>query len=245
MRNFFEEITSYTQGPTARLNKDIEKLFDTELSLGMTRYECRYGTLSDGHDHVGIDRYYQSLKEIWVRTMEMDRVDALAKQHEASLEIAKIWLKIASFLRFRPFLLWALAKVQMAENSLLECLVHSKTLHKNVSEFNKVRLELQDEARRRFPGGIEQAQPEIHRERAELRAKRKALGYNEHLHHVPLDPHAKAELGLKYNAPELTMYLEAENRAEVAALGGVPQYMALRDETIKKVAGKTKTKKNI
>lgn len=154
----FKKLFEVTDDDKIKLGDEMKTLLNTELCLGMTRYVCRYGTLGEGFEKLtDSQRYYQSLKEIYTRAMEMRRSKANAKKAyadylEAAEEISKAQNEIE---RLR-----AQAKFELAETAAFELLVHAEDTLRQLDEFNKVRLELQDKVRAEFPQGIEQAEHE-------------------------------------------------------------------------------------
>lgn len=227
MRNLFSEIVTLTRSKEVELGQEMQNLLDTELTLGMTRYQCKWGTLSDGHEHVTkAGRYYQSVRELWLRSNHMIQLEAKATKLKIRLGFWNLLHKLSK-ITMMPFVIdWIGADVKLAENALLDALVAARELHKQMDEFNKVRLELQNEVRKKYPMGIEQAQPDIYKELARYRAKKRKLGYqNEQLTHVPLDPMSKAEVGVEVGAPDLFLFLEHQEPEMLSAAGGSPQIL--------------------
>lgn len=211
----FKTLLSITHdGPV--LAKEMKELLSKELCLGMTRHVCRHGTLGEGFDKLtDSQKYYQSLREVYTRSNELARLRARAKQSHADYleavhenETAKTEIEK----------LRSIAKLELAELSSFELLVTAEDTLRQLDEFQKVRMELQDKVRMKYPEGIEQAEPDNWQSVAQYWATKKQLG--------------------ALNSPLTTLPLPAEKLAELANDMGMPELFAStvvrEQETIKK-----------
>lgn len=154
----FKKLFEVTSDVKIGLADEIKNLLHTELCMGMTRFVCRNGTLGDGFEKLtDAQKYYQAVKETYVRACELRRAKANAKKAyadflEARSEVANADNEIKK--------LRAESKLELAELSAFELLVHAEDTLRQLDEFNKVRLELQDKVRDQYPEGIEQAEPD-------------------------------------------------------------------------------------
>ena len=159
--------------------------------MGMTRFVCWNGTLGEGFEKLtDAQKYYQAVKETYVRACELRRLKARAKEAYADFIEAKREIELA---KGEVAQLRAEAKFELAELAAFELLVSAEDTLRQLDEFNKVRLELQDKVRAQYPGGIEQAEPDNW---AAVMQYRMATGGN--LPSVPLPPDAKQKIGLEF-----------------------------------------------
>lgn len=188
----YEKILEIADSGNVELALSFKEEINKKLALGMTRYVCRYGTLSDGHEKLTeAQKYFQAIKEMWSlgTSMSFQKVSAMKAQAdlldaEESLEKAE---KKSDKLR-------AEAKILEAKNALTISLVNIQDLERQLDEFNKVRLELAPIVEAMYPEGIEQAEEDSWKAVFEYRAM-KGDGT---VQNIPLEPHTKAKLGVKY-----------------------------------------------
>lgn len=206
----FDKILALTEDSKVELASSFKELLHKELTLGMTRYVCRYGTLSDAHDKItDAQRYYQSIREMYARANEISSQKALSMEAQADLIDAEELLEQADT---KSKKLRAEAKILKAKNALRNTLVTIEDSMRQLDEFNRVRLELKDKVQAQYPEGIEQAEPDNWKAVAEYKIARQNIGYHEALHHIPLEIKEKARLGLKYNKPELAYWLSFKEK---------------------------------
>lgn len=152
----FKKLFEITDDSRVKLGDEMRTLLNTELCLGMTRFVCRYGTLGEGFEKLtDSQKYYQSLREVYTRAIELRRTKANAKKAyaeylEAGDELAKASSEVER--------LKAECKLELSEIHAFDLLVHAEDTLRQLDEFNKVRLELQDTVRAQYPQGIEQAE---------------------------------------------------------------------------------------
>lgn len=193
----FKRIFEITSDQKIGLADELKQLLHTELCMGMTRFVCRYGTLGDGFEKLtDAQKYYQAVKEVYVRSCELKRSRANAKRAYAEYIEAKAELAQADNEIKR---LKAESKVELAELSALELLVHAEDTLRQMDEFNKVRLELQDSVRAQYPEGIEQAEPDSWKAVMEYRLSKLGMpGENYNFSSIPLPLEEKQKIGLEF-----------------------------------------------
>lgn len=187
----YNKILDLADGELVKLSDDFKKELHKKLALGMTRYVCRYGTLSDGHSkYTNAQKYFQSIKEMYHlgQSLKNDKVNAMLFQ--ADLMDAQDDLENAEKESDK---LRAKAHILKAETNLINSLVGAEDKMRQLDEFNKIRLELKDEVEAKYPHGIEQAEPDNWAAVGKAQAIKK-----ERLDNVPLPPQEKAKLGLDY-----------------------------------------------
>lgn len=226
MSTEYEKLLELTECDEPKLTAEFRALLHKELALGMTRFVCRHGTLSEGFDKVTpSQKYYQAVKEAYGRSNELRRIRANAKKAQADLIDAQEELNFADT---EAKQLRAEAAVELAQLSLFELLVTAEDTARQLDEFNKIRLELQDQVRAQYPEGIEQAEPDNWKVVAELRSlKAQSLGTREDLTVIPLPSAEKAKFGLQIGHPEMAVSYTLENKEEISSLyqGNVQRFL--------------------
>jgi hypothetical protein len=213
-----DKILSLANSESVRLGESFKELLNKELCLGMTRYVCRFGTLSDGHEKItNAQRYYQAIREMWNYANSIAETKCVALEAQADLLDAKE-MSVAAETESQS--LRALVAVTRAERKLTSALVMIEDQMRCLDEFNKVRLELKDEIQTKYPNGIEQSEHDNWVAVAEYRAKNRSISHNQNLTHVPLDPITKAEIGLQLDAPEMTAWLSGLEKDAIQQLSG-------------------------
>lgn len=209
--NNFEKILELTSDSKLSLSSEIKESIHKELALGMTRFVCRYGTLSDGFDKITpSQRYYQATKEAYSRANELKRIKGNAKFAQADIIDAHTALDNAVT---GVEILRAEADLELAQLHLFELLVSAEDTARQLDEFSKIRKELQMEVRAQYPEGIEQAELDNWKAVAEYKAAQKQMGLNAGpLTHMPLPEKEKAQLGIDFNAPEMTLWHVINNK---------------------------------
>jgi len=223
--NDYEKLVKLTEDSRVGLGERLKELLHTHLVLGQTRYVCRYGTLSDGHEKITeAQRYYQAIKELYTISCNIKSQRVLSMEAQADLMDAEERLQSAK----KPSeKLRAEAAVMQANNRLMGALINVEDQMRMVDEYTKVITELAPIVEAKYPTGIEQAEEDNWKAVAEYRARRQAMGHNDNIHFVPLSPQAKAEVGLDYGRPELQLWTAIKDKEQVLKLsnGDVVEYV--------------------
>ena len=187
----YNKILTLTDSEDVQLSQSFKDLLHTHLVLGQTRWVCRHGTLSEGHDKITPShRYYQAIKEMWYIGQSMQNLKANAKLYRADIldaeeKLADPDIKESDKLR-------AEAKKLQAETNLVDALIGVEDKTRMLDEYNKVRLELKDEVEARYPQGIEQAEPDNWKALLDYRMLRGVNPNNhERVENIPLPPEEK------------------------------------------------------
>lgn len=206
----FDKILEISNDERVSLGLEAKELMHKWLMLGMSRYVCRHGTLSEGHEKLTpAQQYAQCYKEIWARANEIMLQKANALEARADLLEAEEELSTAST---EPNKMRAEAKVLRAKQRLTSCAVNMEDSMRQLDEFNKVRIELKDKVEAAYPMGLEQAEPENWATVARYRASiERATGQAQNLRHVPLDSQTKAEIGMRLHNGELLVHKSIED----------------------------------
>lgn len=204
-------VLSLTDSSEVTLAESFKELLHKELTFGMTRHVCRYGTLSDGHEKITeSQRYYQALRESYQRSQTMKDYKVQALEAEADLLDAIELLETA---KTRAEKLRAKASHLKATTRLETALVMAEDCNRQLVEFLRVVKELQPAVRAKYPEGIEQAELDNWKAVAEYRAALQEItGTPLHLEHLPLPQREKAELAIKLNKAELAAWFMVENK---------------------------------
>jgi hypothetical protein len=212
----FDKLIELTSDERVELGTSFKELLHKELCLGMTRYVCRYGTLSDGHEKLtDAQRYYQAIREMYNRAHEVQSQKAAAMEAQADLLDAEEDLARAIN---TPAKLRAEAAIMRAHGRLVTSLVTVEDILRQLDEFNKVRLELKKSVQAQYPEGIEQAEEDNWKAVMKYRHLKRSLGYGPELTHVPLAPEVKAQLGFELGRPELTAWLAIQDEKKALQL---------------------------
>lgn len=205
-----ENILSVTDSSEVTLAESFKELLHKELTFGMTRYVCRYGTLSDGHEKITeSQRYYQALREAYNRAQTMKEYKAQALEAQADLIEAQETL---DFVTMKPQVLRAQAAHIKATAKLQNALVMAEDCNRQLGEFLKVVKELQASVRAKYPEGIEQAELDNWKATTRYRAAMQEIkGTPLHLEHLPLPQKEKAQLALDLNKAELAAWFMTEH----------------------------------
>lgn len=212
--NYLEKIIELTDDERVTLGQSMKELLNKELCLGMTRYVCRYGTLSDGFEKITpAQRYYQAIREMYYKSSSIRSDKAQAMNAEADLMDAQEELEAAQKPSER---LRAEANVLLCQERLVSLLVKVEDDIRQLDEFTKVYKELQDEVRAKYPNGVEQSEPDNWRAVAEyrfLKSKTNDLSKAD-MAAVPLPMEEKAELGVRYQRADMMapMIINDESR---------------------------------
>lgn len=191
----FKKLFEVTSDQRLGLADEMKALLNTELCMGMTRFVCRYGTLGEGFEKLtDSQKYYQAVKETYVRACELKKAKANAKKAYADFLEAKQALELSKTEIER---LRAEAKLEISEITAFELLVHAEDTLRQLDEFNKVRLELQDAVRTQYPNGIEQAEMDNWKTVMQYRLM-KAGAQGETISSIPLPTDEKQKIGLEF-----------------------------------------------
>lgn len=194
----YERVLALVDSEQVGLATSFKSLMHKELCLGQTRYVCRYGTLSDGHERItDAQRYYGAIKEMYslsgnIRLCKASAMLAQADLLDAKEEEANA-VKESDRLR-------ALGKALQAQEKLLTALVTVEDQLRQLDEYDQVRKELMPTVTTQYPNGIEQAEPDNWRAVYEYRMlKEQTPGIaRERTDNIPLNPVDKAMLGYKH-----------------------------------------------
>lgn len=212
--NDFDKILEIANENAVSLSHELRNQLHKEMALGMTRFVCRHGTLSDSFDKLTESQiYYQANKEAYIRANELRRLRANAKKANAELLEAKEDLRKAVTEIEK---LKAQARLELAELNLFELLVTAEDTARQLDEFNKIRGELRESVRSAYPEGIEQAELDNWRAVAEYKAFLKQVGCaSGPLNSLPLPSDEKAKIGVVSNNPEMAAWYLVQNKAKL------------------------------
>lgn len=199
MSDIYDKLLEKTNSETVQLAGSFKELIGKELVLGQTRYQCRYGTLSDGHEKLtDSQRYYQAIREMHYIASNMRTVRAQVMicqgnimGYEKSLEVARREKDLPNILRNEGLLL-------LEKEKQLQFLITVEDQTRMIDEYNNIRLELQDKVRATYPLGIEQAEEDHGKAIFEYRA----MKGDQRVANIPLPPEVKAQLGIKFSNVE-------------------------------------------
>lgn len=213
----YDQILELSDSDVVQLADAFKDELHTELVLGQTRWVCRYGTLSDGHECLtDAQRYYQAKKEMYYLSQSIIESKYAAMVAKADLMDAQDALTTlqADQNAKASDLLRAEAAVLKAQHTIVTQLVSIEDRSRCLDEYNKIRLELQTTVQTQYPDGIEQAEKDNWATVFEYRmldgvTKGKAA----QISNIPLPPEKKLQLGVKWGrldaaAPKLAI----ENR---------------------------------
>lgn len=224
--NEFDKLISLTEDDRVELGASFKELLNTWLHLGMSRFVCRNGTLSDGHEKLtSAQRYAQAIREMYTLANSIRMQKANAMEARADILDAESDLKEANT---EPQKLRAQAALMRAQEKLTTALVSVEDQLRQLDEFNAVRCELESDVLSKYKS-IEDAELDNWRAVAKYRGMKRQLGYVEHLTHVPLPKEEKAKLGLEIGNPELVAWASLTEPDMVNKL--VEDRKALTDET--------------
>lgn len=203
----YEQILAITDGAPIELSDELKALLNKELCLGMTRYVCRYGTLGDGFEkYTPAQKYYQAIKECYVRSLELRRMRALSKKLCADLIDAQSQFDQLGEMASVQDRLRAESKLESAHLELSSTLVNIQDTLRQFDEFKSVALELRDQVRTKYPDGIEQAEPDNWKT---VMISRIGLGKGvEELKSIPLDFETKYLIGKETRQLDITMPIQ-------------------------------------
>lgn len=200
-----EEIERLKNSELVQTGQSWAEQLNKKLCLSQTRWVCRYGTLSDGHEKITpAQRYFQAIREMWTISNSVVEQHSSALEAKADLidaeEAASKATKVSDTLR-------AQAKIQRAQARIKSCTLMVQDQLRMLDEYNKVRLELEPEVEMKYPLGVEQAEPDNWKAVAEYRALKSQFGgTKEPLTNIPLPSDMKAKEGLRLKRLELAAW---------------------------------------
>jgi len=198
-----ENILKITSDERVELGVQMKELLNKELCLGMTRWVCRHGTLSDGFEKITpAQKYYQAIREVYNLSNNIRGNKAQALKAHADLLDAQEALALAE----KPSQkLRAEADVMIATDRIAYLLVHVEDQMRQLDEFYKVYKELQPEVRAKYPEGIEQAEEDNWQAVAQYRLIKAQTPdlHKADMAAVPLPYETKAKYGLQFQRPDM------------------------------------------
>lgn len=213
MSNFLE----IKELATADIVRDSTAFADTMLhkwlTLGQTRYVCRYGTLSDGHEKLtDAQKYASAIKEMYFLAQNMESMHSDAMEYNADLLEAEEMLHKSDI--NTPAYFRALAKKLRAERRIKTNLITIKDQFRMLDEYNKIRLELKPKVEDKY-ASIEDAEFDNWKAVAEYRMlKQDGTGQLERLDNIPMSEIEKAKLGYDYKRADAMAPLIISNQQE-------------------------------
>lgn len=191
--NALNKITKVVDSEEVQYGLNLHKDLHKKLCLGQTRWVCRYGTLSDGHEMItDAQRYFSAIKQIYYLALNIQSEKASAMEAEAD------WLdaqKLKEIAVTEADLLRAQAKALKAETRLTSCMVTVEDQLRQIDEFNKVRKELEPIVNEKYPEGIEQSEEDSWSAVFKYRTLKSG---NDRFDNVPLPPELKLKLGIEF-----------------------------------------------
>lgn len=216
----FHDIMEITKSGVPELSDEFKKLINKELALGMTDFVCEHGTLSEGFDKItDSQKYYQAVKESYVRKCELVRIKCSAKKAYADFLDATEKLKTAKndaeALRFQ-------AELELAELGVFELNVQAADTERQLKAFERIKAKLGPDVKATYPDGIESAELDNWRVVAEFKAlKQSSTGKLEDLTVIPLPLDEKAKLGMQLAHGEMAIAEVLRNKKTIEiAFGG-------------------------
>jgi hypothetical protein len=204
----------------------------------VTKYVCRYGTLSDGHDKITESQiYYQAIREAYQRAQTMRDYKCVALESQAdqmdALNLLEQSVNKSDKLR-------AEAKLIRATASLQNSLVQAEDCKRQMDEFLLVVSELQESIRAKYPNGIEQAEPDNWKAVAEYKAAMQEItGISQHLNHLPMPQKIKASLGIDLGKPEMVAWYATEKKLTDRSPDGISASLKLEKKPNEKLLDDT------
>jgi hypothetical protein len=199
----------------------------------MSKWVCRHGTLGEGHENgfdVGLV-YPQALREIYNRLFEVSRHVANVKKSKAKLIRAQRALQGATNEADK---LDAEANLELANLEMMSAYDCAVDLKAQLDEFQAVANELQDEFRKKYPEGLEQAQPIVWKKVLHYR-----LMTNIDPKPIPLPQEQKANIGAESGRMDLIAAYAVSNPQGAALLQqkAIDMLKALQDpkRTLKEI----------
>ena len=207
--NIYDKLLELTASDTIQLAGEFRNSIGKELVLGQTRYMCRNGTLSAGHEIVSDSAtYYQAIKEMHTLASNMRNMRAQAKINQAKIIRAQKKLDAAVELEDK---LEAEGELAMAQEALFGNLSTCEDQTRMLDEYNKIRLELKPIIDAKYPEGIEQAEKDRWTAVLKHRIIQRQAGLQQHLTHVPMDKETAARIGYETGNVDLISWLQVSD----------------------------------
>ena len=231
----YDKILELADDKTLKLTNELKELLGTELYLGMSNYVCEHGTLSEGFEKItDAQRYYQAVKECYSYNDSIMETKASAMKAQANFQLYKVldtlfgWMPIVG--------LYTKSNLMTATNRIKGLLITIEDQLRILKAFNKVREELLPKVRAQYKN-IEEAEPDNWAAVLKYRMARQKIGKPEFLNHVPMPKEQKADLGLKYGAPEAVMWLAIEKEEDInkGFNGDIKRYLESGSESCLKI----------
>lgn len=223
--DFYLEIEKISNDEKVTLGKKMSELLNKELCLGMTRYQVRNGSLSEGHEKItDAQRYYQCIREMYYLSSSIRDSKANSMIAQADLLDAKKEYEIAIEHSQK---LRAEAKILRAEEKLFCNLVQMQDSMRILDEFTKVYYELKPIIDKKYPNGIEQSEPDNWEAVLKYRIAKNKMHDSNFVCHVPMDKYKKAKIGLNYGAPEAAIWLATSDEEKISTeyKGDIKKYL--------------------
>lgn len=214
--NIYDKLLELTDSDTIQLAVEFRNSIGKELVLGQTRFMCRYGSLSAGHEKLtDSQRYYQAIKEMHTLASNMRNMRAQAMINQAKIIRAQKKLDKAVELEDK---LEAQGELSIAQESLFSnlCTVEDQT--RMLDEYNKIRLELKPIVEAQYPEGIEQAEKDNWEAVMRHRIIQRKAGFPERLTHVPMDKDSAFKIGLESNSLDLLSWMMVSDQKKASEL---------------------------
>lgn len=163
-------------------------LLNRQLVLGQTRWMCRYGTLGEGHENITpAHRYFQAVREAYGLACSIKRAKAMSLRCQADLLDAKDKLQTVGTDAVAK--LRAQSTLELAEISVTENEVTTQDMLRQLDEYDAIIGELKPEIEAKYPLGIEQASPDMWKDRFQYKMERRLP-----LNTIPLPEKDKQQL---------------------------------------------------
>lgn len=211
--NLFDQIQKLVSRTPMELSEEMNTPDEKDIKLGMTRYEFREGSLSDGHMRILPEHiYYAAQREGYHFRKSIRSQLHTSKKAQADLIEAHERLEKAVTAAQR---LRAEAEVGEATDKLHSALKTISETQELLAEADQVISRLKPMIREKYPEGIEQAMPVIWKGVARYQSMLRRMGFSVNLAHIPMEKHEKARLGMQTKDGDLCAWLVAEHWDEI------------------------------
>lgn len=203
------ELVKMSESDIVETAKGFAAKLHTHLVLGQSRYVCRYGTLSEGHEKVtDSQKYYQAHKEMYfiAQSITNHRVEGMLAQ--ADLLEAKEALEKADTDAKK---IRSQALIMRATDKITTAFIMVEDLMRQLDEYNKVRRELESKVEAQYPEGMEQAEADNWRAVAMYRTIKSP---NDRMDNIPMPAIEKANLGAQIGRKDMIAALFIENESK-------------------------------
>lgn len=220
----FNDLLQLIESDTVKYGVNLPSELHTKLCLGQTRYVCRNGTLSEGHEKItDAQKYYQSFREIYYLSINITEQRTIAMEAQADYLDAESMSEETESKKLRKQ-----AKMIRAKSAVTRALVTVQDQLRMLDEYNQVRLELAPAIEKKYPLGIEQAEFDNWMAVAKYRHMQK-----KEMTSVPLPMEVKAELGIYMGRPDMQAALMVAKEEEIRQLPtqSTNEYLGLLDKS--------------